>query len=129
MTRRLEVDVNGLAIGGFYDDIEGVDTPSNWIEAEQAGLGIGWIWDGIIWSAPAAALVDINILRESRDELLKQCDHVISRHSEQTTLGITTSITTSKYSEWLLYRQELRDITAGYIPVVDPEYPAEPTRD
>ena len=126
MTRRLEVDENGLAVGGFYDDIDGVETPSNWIEAEQAGVGVGWTWDGSSWVAPEEILVSAHELRESRDHLLRECDYITSRHSEQLALGVTTTINDELYSEWLIYRQALRDMTSSYTPTLSPEYPMEP---
>tara|TARA_R110000765_G_scaffold154168_1_gene257155 strand:- start:363 stop:746 length:384 start_codon:yes stop_codon:yes gene_type:complete len=126
MTRRLEVDENGLAVGGFYDDIEGVETPSNWIEAEQAGIGVGWTWDGSSWVAPEEYLISSYDLRQSRDHLLRECDYITSRHSEQLSLGVTTTLTNEVYSGWLVYRQALRDMTTDYIPTASPEYPLEP---
>jgi hypothetical protein len=130
MTRRLEVDVDGLAIGGFYDDMVGGDTPSNWIAVEQEEVCLGWTWDfvALLWVAPIELLVPIEDVRDTRNSLLAGCDHITQRHIEQVSLGLTTTLTDVEYMQWLTYRQELRDMVNDYVPVVTPVYPEDPSQ-
>lgn len=50
-------------------------------------------------------------LLEDRNKILSLTDWISSRHLEQKTLGIKTSISEEQFNEYLNYRQSLRDIT------------------
>jgi len=66
-------------------------------------------------------------IRANRDKLLTNSDFVILRHLEQKQLNITPKLTDEKYSAWLQYRQDLRDLPAKPDLDVDkPTYPKEP---
>jgi|15BtaG_2_1085339.scaffolds.fasta_scaffold60482_2 lipoprotein-anchoring transpeptidase ErfK/SrfK len=47
----LEVDENGLAVGGIYDGNPGIIIKSNWVELVD-DAGVGWSWDGTNWTPP-----------------------------------------------------------------------------
>ena len=51
MNSYLEV-VDGIAVGGVFTDHPGVIVQSNWVKITD-GAGIGWLWDGTDWTAPA----------------------------------------------------------------------------
>ena len=123
MTEYLEIDVNGLAIGGIYNAYDG-SPPSDWIPI-TGDASLGWSWDGTSWSAPT---VSVDELRAERNRLLKEGDHIWGRHQEQLAIGQTTGVfnlthTDTELHEILVYRQELRDLPSGYVPVVRPAYP------
>lgn len=52
------------------------------------------------------------IIKE-RDKTLSETDWIINRHLEQKMLNLTTSLSDIKFNEYLVYRQELRDITSN----------------
>lgn len=63
---------------------------------------------------PAEVITDENLaiqLLTERDRLLKDTDWISSRHFEQKTLGVDTSISDKQFEECLAYRQCLRDVT------------------
>jgi len=62
MAQYLEIDNDGLAIGGFYDDnCANFVVPSNWIRVDNYVAGQsgatpnpvdGWVWNGTNWVEP-----------------------------------------------------------------------------
>ena len=64
----------------------------------------------------AARLKTVEELREVRDELLASSDFTQLPDVHSATMRAT----------WATYRQELRDLPAGYTPVADPVYPTKP---
>ena len=56
-------------------------------------------------------------IREKRDELLSESDW---------TQVPDSPLSDAKKAEWATYRQALRDMTEGYIPVENPVYPTPP---
>ena len=50
-------------------------------------------------------------VRQKRDKLLDDTQWLVSRHPEQITNDIPTTLTNEEYEELLKYRQELRDLT------------------
>ena len=53
------------------------------------------------------------VIREDRDYLLDDTQWVIDRHRDQVNAGMPTSLSEDQYKAWLLYRQELRDLTSN----------------
>jgi len=85
-----------------------------WIETPTQESTVGGTYDGITFSDP---LISIEELREARDALIESVDWITTRHRDEVAAGLpNTSITEGKYQEWLLYKQELRDVTQGYVP-------------
>ena len=114
MNSYLEV-VDGIAVGGVFTDHPGVIVQSNWVKITD-GSGIGWLWDGTDWTAPAEPMVTVDELRVARDELLRSSDFTQLPDVHSATMRAT----------WATYRQELRDLPDGYTPVADPVYPTKP---
>jgi hypothetical protein len=116
----LEIDETGLAIGGIYQKMLGVDEAEyvNWREITgEASLGWVWDFDTSEWGAPEAPLVTLKDLRTERDALLASTDFTQLKNSSLTEVEVT---------DWATYRQALRDMPAAYIPVSEPEYPVSP---
>jgi hypothetical protein len=113
MEHYLEVNSDGLAVGGVYQKISGTDPSewTNWVEISN-GAQVGWTWDGSVWTAPTAVLVSVEELRTERNNFLNESDWTQSR-----------DVVLSNDAEWQTYRQALRDITEGYVPVVYPVWP------
>lgn len=64
-------------------------------------------------------------ITKERDTILAETDWIISRHLEQKMLNLTTSLSDEEFNKYLIYRQELRDITSNVnFPYV--ELPAPP---
>jgi hypothetical protein len=72
----------------------------------------GWTYDNGVFTAPAPRLVSADELRATRNHLLSQSDW-----------RDLPSYQGSDQSAWRTYRQELRDLPNGYIPVPNPEFP------
>jgi hypothetical protein len=49
-------------------------------------------------------------VREARNLKLTATQWIIDRHSEQLTAGTATTLSESEYLDWLIYRQNLRDL-------------------
>mgnify|MGYP000624176234 CR=1 FL=1 len=113
MNSYLEVDINGLAIGGVYNDVDGLVIPESWVVLVGEAQ-IGWSWDGSAWIEPAPMPVSVEELREERDELLTASD--FSQLPD-------TPLTEEDRDAWRIYRQSLRDLPENYVPVVSPEWP------
>ena len=62
----------------------------------------------------------LNALRHQRDLLLQQSDWIVIREKEEN--GIV-----SNFTDWKMYRQELRDITKTYKSLADVKWPEEPS--
>lgn len=125
LKKYLEVNSEGLAIGGIHT-IEDTIAPSEMWQEITGDATIGWSWDGSTWTAP---LVTPEEIRHVRDLELLNSDWIVGRHRDQKDGGISTTLTDTKYSEWLTYRQDLRDLLTGYTPVVETEmvWPTAPT--
>jgi len=113
MINYLEVDSAGLAIGGVYSMEVNATPPSTWIKLEE-GVSLGWVWDGVTWTAPSPKLVFVEELREERDKRLTASD--FSQLPD-------TPLTEEARTTWRSYRQSLRDLPENYIPVESPEWP------
>ena len=111
MNSYLEV-VDGIAVGGVFTDHPGVIVRGNWVKITD-GSGIGWLWDGTDWTAP---IVTVDELRVVRDELLASSDFTQLPDVHSAAMRAT----------WATYRQELRDLPSGYMPVANPTYPTKP---
>lgn len=62
--------------------------------------------------ATALSAIAPALLREERDELLKECDWVVVKETEQ-------SGSVSNYEEWKTYRQALRDLPETQSPTIN----------
>ena len=62
-------------------------------------------------------------LRQLRDIKLYETDWMVTRHRDQVEAGISTSLSSSQYTQLLGYRQELRDITNIYSSIDDVVWP------
>jgi len=108
----LEIDSNGLAIGGVYSSSE--DTvPSSWVVI-SGGAAIGWSYTQGGWNEPPPTNITVDEVRLDRDSLLIASDF--------------TQLADSPYdtNQWAIYRQELRDLPDGYIPTPNPVFPTTP---
>lgn len=63
----------------------------------------------------ANKVVGFSELRERRNALLKDSDY-----------SMLSDFTGANHSEWVNYRQQLRDITIDYVPVNNPIFPTKP---
>lgn len=113
MDNFLEIDSDGVAIGGVYQKISGTD-PDEWINwvPMSGGSQIGWMWSGSSWSPPLDILVSLEEIRTERDRLLTESDWTQSR-----------DVIMSNDTEWQAYRQALRDMPSSYVPTVYPVWP------
>lgn len=68
---------------------------------------------------------EIAAVRAKRDRLLLNTDWIVARHIEQTTIGLSTTITEEQYIALLKYRQKLRDIPSK-INLKNPSWPTNP---
>lgn len=68
-----------------------------------------------------------NDIREQRDRLFKQSEWIYQRHTNQIAQGLPTTITLSKFDEWLSYWQALRDITTNFTNPFDAVLPEMPS--
>jgi len=116
----LEIDEKGLAIGGIYQKMLGVNESEyiNWREITGEAT-MGWVWnfDTLEWFAPEAPVVTLEELRTERNALLTSTDFTQLNNS---------SLTEKEVADWATYRQVLRDMPSGYVPVSEPEYPVAP---
>ena len=67
----------------------------------------------LLWeddSAKALGYLEAND-RFERDEVLTKSDYIVTRHRDEVDSGETTTLTTTKYQEWLAYRTVLRNLT------------------
>jgi len=116
MNSYLEVDSNGLAIGGVYNDVDGLATPESWVLLTGEAQ-VGWTWDGSAWIAPPPpppVLVSIEELREERDKRLAASDF---------SQLLDAPLSEEARGTWRSYRQSLRDLPESYTPVESPEWP------
>ncbi|MDB4001210.1 phage tail assembly chaperone [Oceanospirillaceae bacterium] len=111
----LEIDDNGIAIGGIYQKMEGVDPSEyeNWVEIKGKAQ-VGWSYTDGVWSE-VVKNVTVDEIRVVRNTLLTESDW-----------RDLPSYPDSDQEAWRTYRQELRDITDGYVPVPEPVYPTKP---
>lgn len=118
------IDGAGLAVSGMWSS-DSIAPTGQTLQLLTGSADMGWTWDGTDWAEP---LLGINELRADRDGRLSSCDWITNRHRDQLDDGITTAITTTKYDEWIDYRQDLREITDGYTPIVSSAvvWPTEP---
>ena len=112
----LEIDQDGLAVGGVYTSSDNT-VPDNWVEI-SSGASIGWVYANSTWTAPAASTVSVDELRTERNRLLVASDF---------TQLLNAPFTDVQIAAWATYREELRDLLAGYTPVENPTYPTEPS--
>jgi len=118
----LAVNNNGLAVSGAWNADSLV---AEGLTLVPCGLDnqIGDTWDGTFWRRQ---MVSVEEVRRVRDILLSDTDWIMQRHSEEVSNNIEPSLSPDKYSAWLSYRKDLRDITENYTPVSDPVYPSKP---
>jgi hypothetical protein len=62
-------------------------------------------------------------LQEIRNTKLYETDWMVTRHNDQTMLGITTTLSEQQFMKLLNYRQQLRDITNLYTSIDDVIWP------
>jgi len=119
MSNYLEINSDGLAVGGVYQKIPLTDPEdwANWVEVTD-GAQVGWTWDASTeaWSSPLTHLVSVEEIRIIRDELLASSDWRAS----------IEDYPHSDLAAWLTYRQALRDFPTNYIPTENPVWPVPP---
>ena len=118
MKNYLEIDPDGLAVGGVYQ--KGPFTNDamciNWVEVSNDAQ-VGWTWDGSSWVAPPAVMVPVEDIRVKRDQLLLDSDWRVS----------VSDYPNADIDYWITYRALLRDFPSTYIPTEYPEWPTEPS--
>lgn len=74
---------------------------------------------GSVWEPAPLEKTQEQLLQEKtntvlieRDNLLSSSDWIVNRHLEQKMLNLTTTLSDEDFNNYLLYRQELRDITS-----------------
>lgn len=93
---------------------------------------IQWLlknWNKIIEAInedAANTVYNVWTLVDERNMLLNTTDWYISRHSEEKLLGMNTTLSDSKFTQLLTYRQQLRDITNQYTTLDDVVWPVNP---
>jgi len=92
---------------------EGVIAPAEFTSVTQDHL-VGWTYDGTTFYPPVQSLDE---LRLERDALLKGSDW---------TQLPDISLSIELKSDWVVYRQDLRDLTIGYVPSANPAFPIPP---
>jgi len=112
MINYLEINNQGVAVGGIYNLNPRDTLPDNWIEIDKSNPSIGWTWDGTNWKSPKRSMESILIIRE---DLLRQSDW-----------RDLPSYPGSDQEDWRLYRQDLRDIPQNFVSVDDVIFPDKP---
>ena len=118
MKNYLEVNQDGLAIGGVYQKSIFTDDAmtTNWVEIINDAQ-VGWTWDGSLWTAPQAIMVPVEDIRVKRDQLLLDSDWRVS----------VSDYPNADIAAWVAYRALLRDFPLTYIPTEYPEWPTKPS--
>ena len=80
-----------------------------------------WVFNGVDFVEATAPEVKMSAddLRKIRDDLLNDSDWKVINGSP---------LTVEKIEEWKTYRQELRDMPNGYIPIAIPVFPTMPSK-
>lgn len=117
MKNYLEIDQNGLAVGGVYqkDPFTNDAMTINWVEISNDAQ-VGWTWDGSSWVAPPAVLVSVDDVRVIRNRLIAESDWRVS----------VPDYPNTDIDAWIAYRALLRDFPLTYTPVQNPVWPTEP---
>jgi len=73
-------------------------------------------------------LETIDSIRGRRNELLDETDYIMQRHTNEEALGLSTTLNSEQYVNWLQYRQALRDFPSTYSPttIESIEWPTKP---
>lgn len=87
---------------------------------------------GSLWEPAPSEKTEEQLLKDKTEKLLNErnvalssTDWIVSRHMEQKVLNISTSLSDECFNKYLVYRQELRDITSD-INFPNVELPATP---
>ena len=118
MTTRYWTIINSDNIGEYsYSSTEEGVFPldynsDTWIEGDYVGMSYDASTD--TWSEKS---IQLDELRVQRDALLASSDF---------TQLADSALSSADVALWAIYRQELRDMTSEYIPVVNPEWPTKP---
>lgn len=85
-----------------------------------------------LWEPAPSEKTEEQLLKDKTEKLLNErnaalssTDWIVSRHMEQKVLTISTSLSDEDFNKYLVYRQELRDITSD-INFPNVELPAIP---
>jgi hypothetical protein len=115
MTDYLEVNSDGLAVGGVYQKISGTDPDEwiNWVEITN-GAQLGWTHANGVWVEPEAPKVPIDEVRAERNKLLSTSDF---------TQLPDTPLSLEEKEAWATYRQKLRDLPNNYEPSEKVDWP------
>lgn len=103
-----------LAIRDDAFTLAPTDTDVNimpWDGVEPAG---GDVLSGGVFVSPWNAMATgtkLGLARTQRSSLLANTDYMVSRHLEQESRHIPTTLAPTQYNELLAYRQALRDFT------------------
>lgn len=74
----------------------------------------------------ANTVYNVWTLVDERNMRLNSTDWLVSRHTEEKILEMSTTLTDSKFTQLLTYRQQLRDITNQYTTLDDVVWPINP---
>ena len=78
----------------------------------------------VIYNNPEKAM---ELLRQTRNNLLSETDWYILRHQDEIARGVQTTLTAEQYQELLNYRQALRDLLQNpNLDVFNPQFPQKP---
>ena len=81
--------------------------------------------------------IDAGLVYDAETDTWKECTVPLEELREERNKLLTASdfsqladvpFTDTQREEWVVYRQALRDLTEGYVPVEDPQYPIVPKR-
>lgn len=101
---------------GLPFQVSEADTPDEWTEIHDL-IAAGEVSVDAYVAPPKPSDEELKVLAEAdgrgrREEELDATDFVINRHRDQKDMGIDTTLTGDEYSQWLKYRQDLRNITS-----------------
>jgi hypothetical protein len=78
----------------------------------------------VIYNNPDKAM---ELVRQTRNNLLSETDWYILRHQDEITRGVQTTLTAEQYQELLNYRQALRDLLQNpNLDIFNPQFPQKP---
>jgi hypothetical protein len=111
MAEYVGINIDGLAISGIWAEDSLIPEGETLVELTGEAT-LGWTYVDGSWIAP---LVGINELRTERDKLLSETDWIMVEDYPGT-----------DKAAWIDYRQKLRDLPSGYVPISNPVYPKIP---
>jgi len=116
----LKIDpLTGIAVAGVFTKEDNVvESDYEDFRPIVGTAGVGWLWNSTteIWSPPPVENISIDEIRTIRDDRLLESDWRVS----------VSDYPNSDVTEWITYRNLLRDYPATYTPTENPVWPTPP---